>query len=305
MTFGEDWIANEITVRNSYFFALRPRAKKGGSQLVATAQKRKKKMKKLMFAAAVAVGFAVFGDGLESSNTVGYNTDTITATKFNMVSVPFESTDGDGFKLNQCLAGVNLVGTANPATADQIQFWNAAAGTYENWYYYEAGDEYTGWWDEATAMKMFEDQYPEGLPAGTAFWYKSAASASNGSVILSGQVPVAASVDVEILKGKFNMVANPYPVAFKLNDALQVSWANAHGTSDPATADQIQIWNAAAGTYENWYYYEAGDEYTGWWDEATAMKMFEDVYPNGLPAGKPFWYKAAAGTGTFDITFTK
>ena len=261
-------------------------------------------MKTVMFAAAVAAAGGLMA--IESANVVGYNTDTITAKKFNMVSVPFEGTDGKGFKLNQCLSGVDLTGTDNPATADLIQIWDPATGAYESWYYYEAGDEWTGWWDFITATKLFEDVYPNGLPAGSAFWYKSAASAAkNGSVVVAGQVPTAASVDVEVLKGKFNMVAYPYPVAFKLNDTTKVSWANAHGTADPSTADLIQIWDAATGAYENWYYYEAGDEWTGWWDFITATKLFEDVYPNGLPVGKPFWYKAAAGTGSFDVTFTK
>ena len=261
-------------------------------------------MKKVMLAAAVAAAGGLMA--IESANVVGYNTDTITAKKFNMVSVPFEGTDGDGFKLNKCLSGVNLTGTADFSTADQIQIWDATTGSYDSWYYYEAGDEYTGWWDVISQSKMFEDAYPNGLPAGSAFWYKSAASATqNGSMIVSGQVPDAASVDFEVLKGKFNMVAYPYPVAFKLNDSKQVSWKDAHGTSDFSTADQIQIWDAATGSYDSWYYYEAGDEYTGWWDVISQSKMFEDVYTTGLPVGKPFWYKAAAGTGTFDITFTK
>ena len=262
-------------------------------------------MKKVMFAAAVAAAGGLMA--IESANVVGYNTDTITAKKFNMVSVPFEGTDGKGFKLDQCLSGVDLTGTDSYMTADQIQFWDAATGAYENWYYYEAGDEYTGWWDVITQTKMFEDQYPNGLPAGTAFWYKSAAAAAkNGSVVVAGQVPTVASVDFEILPGKFNMVANAYPVALKLNDSTQVDWKNSHGTDSYMTADQIQIWDAATGAYENWYYYNAGDEYTGWWDVITQTKMFEDVYPNGLPVGKPFWYKAAAtGGSAFDITFKK
>ena len=261
-------------------------------------------MKKVMFAAAVAAAGGLMA--IESANVVGYNTDTITAKKFNMVSVPFEGTDGDGFKLDQCLSGVDLTGTDSPYTADQIQFWDASKGGYENWYYYDVGDEYTGWWDEISQSKMFEDAYPDGMPAGTAFWYKSAASATqNGSVIVAGQVPTAASINFEVLKGKFNMIAYPYPVALRLNDSKQVSWTGAHGTDSPYTADQIQIWNATLGGYENWYYYDVGDEYTGWWDEISQSKMFEDAYTTGLPVGKPFWYKAAAGTGSFDVTFTK
>ena len=38
-------------------------------------------MKKLMFAAAVAAGLAAFGDGIESNNTVGYQTMDLTAGK--------------------------------------------------------------------------------------------------------------------------------------------------------------------------------------------------------------------------------
>ena len=261
-------------------------------------------MKKLMFGLSVAVAAGAMA--IESANVVGFNTDTITAKKFNMVSVPFESTNGDGFKLNECLSGVNLTGTDNPATADLIQIWDAASGTYDNWYYYDANDEYTGWWDEISASKMFEDQYPNGLPAGTAFWYKSAAGAAqNGTMTVAGQVPEATTVDFELLRGKFNMVASAYPVALKLNDADQVVWTGANGTDNPATADLIQIWDAASGTYDNWYYYDANDEYTGWWDEISASKMFEDQYPNGLAVGQPFWYKAAAGTGSFEITFKK
>ena len=262
-------------------------------------------MKKLMIAtAAVAAAFGLKAE-IASANIVGFNTDTITATKFNMVSVPFEGTDGQGFKLNECISGENLVGTASSSTADRIQIWDAATGAYENWYFYDNNDEYTGWWDEGTGLILFEDSYPNGLPAGSAFWYKSAAGASaNGSVTVSGQVPEAEAVDVEILKGKFNMVAYPWPMGFKLNDAKAVSWANATGSASSADADKIQIWDAATGAYENWYYYFNNDEYTGWWDEGTGLILFEDTYPNGLAAGKPFWYKAV-GTGTFEINFTK
>ena len=246
------------------------------------------------------VGFS----DIESSNTVGYNTDTITAKKFNMLAVPFEGTDGDGFKLNDCFSGVNLTGTDSPFTADQIQIWDAATGVYDNWFFYDVGDEFTGWWDEGTGESLFEDVYPHGLPAGTAFWYKSPSSASaNGSSTVSGQVPGAADIEVEILKGKFNMVSFPYPTALKLNDTSAVDWSKATGTDSAYTADQIQIWDPASGTYDNWFYYNVGDEYTGWWDEGTGESLFEDVYANGLAVGKPFWYKAAGSTGTFDVKF--
>ena len=131
-------------------------------------------MKKLMFAAAVVAGMGAFA--LESANIVGYNTDTITATKFNMVSVPFEGTDGEGFKINECLSGVNLVGAPTFVGADLIQIWDASMGVYENWFYYFNNDEWTGWWDELTGETIFEDKYPNGLPVGKPFWYKAVGS---------------------------------------------------------------------------------------------------------------------------------
>ena len=263
-------------------------------------------MKKLMFAAVAAAGLGLFADGIESANVVGYTSDTITAKKFNMVCVPFEGTDGDGFKLNQCLAGVNLIGSDDASTSDLIQIWDATLGGYENWFYYDVGDEWTGWWDELTALSLFEDVYPNGLPAGSAFWYKSnAAATQNGTATLSGQVLDTATATFEVLRGKFNMVADAYPVALKLNDSNQVAWTGATGSDDASTSDLIQIWDATLGGYENWFYYDVGDEWTGWWDELTALSLFEDVYPDGLAVGKPFWYKAYAGSGTFDITFKK
>ena len=262
-------------------------------------------MKKLMFAAVAAAGLGLFADGIESANVVGYTTDTIKATKFNMVSVPFEGTDGDGFKINNCLSGVNLVGTDDAATADQIQIWDAATGAYDNWFYYDVGDEYTGWWDVISGASLFEEVYTDGLPSGSAFWYKSAAAAAaDGTMQVSGQVCDSADVTIEVLKGKFNMIATPYPVNLKLNDSTQVTWTNATGTDDAATSDQIQIWDAATGAYDNWFYYDVGDEYTGWWDVISGASLFEEVYTTGLPIGKPFWYKAV-GSGTFDLTFTK
>ena len=47
-------------------------------------------MKKLMFVAAVAAGLVAFGDGIESANTVGYNTATSGADN-NFITVPYNA----------------------------------------------------------------------------------------------------------------------------------------------------------------------------------------------------------------------
>ena len=73
-------------------------------------------MKKLMFAVAVAAGFAAFGDGLESANTVGYLNNGGTVAGLNMVGPGFQdvgltSTKLMGLKVSNAQGGEVGTGT--------------------------------------------------------------------------------------------------------------------------------------------------------------------------------------------------
>lgn len=119
-------------------------------------------------------------------------------------------------------------------------------------------------------------------------------------------------------KNTYNMMGVPFTgttTGFRLNYDLVV--ANATGSTDRNTADQIQIWDptafGGAGGYENWYYYyDDGDTpiaqggYNGWWDYDTAEHAFEEYHATGLDVGTTFWYKAAGTYSASDkgsITF--
>ena len=247
--------------------------------------------------------------GVTSDNIVGYNAMPIVADGYNMFSVPFEGVgDNTGWKLNECLSGVNLTGAESDADADWVMLWNPVTSIYENYFYYvEPTHEYDGWWDVATGNMMFEDNYPNGLPAGSSFWYLAKAATTGATATFAGQVPAAETVAQTVNRGSYNLFACPYPINLKLNDATQVSWGDAIGAEVDAEADWIMLWNPTTSVYENYFYYvEPTHEYDGWWDVATGNMMFEDNYPNGLEVGQPFWYLAKGTAGeTFTVTFKK
>ena len=240
------------------------------------------------------------------ANYVGYITDNITKAKFNMIGFNFTSVDGkSGIQLKD-ITGTGIHGAEMTGDADQIRIWNPATGTYEVWYYYvDDSHEWDGWYDLDTQMNLFEDVHPEGLMNGSAAWYLSANGSHGGTASIAGAVDAAKSVTLTLTKGKFNMIGNPFPVGFQLNNPDQVTWENAHGAEMTGDADQFRIWDPATGTYEVWYLYvDDSHEWDGWYDLDTQMNLFEDVHPNGLAAGVPAWYLSAAPVGgTFDVTF--
>ena len=79
-------------------------------------------MKKLMFTAALAAGLVAFGDGIESSNTVGYNTVTINK-EYTILGIPFTGTTGAAMSIQDAVpycAGMTKGGASTAADCIQI-----------------------------------------------------------------------------------------------------------------------------------------------------------------------------------------
>lgn len=240
---------------------------------------------------------------------MGYNTcDAIQASTakslYNMMSIPFEKVDGKGVSLNDLQFSDATAGRAT--SADQIKLWvvqENGSYDYETWYYQSAKN---GWLlSGGKTTDTFDSKYPNGLPAGTTFWYKSAQRAVAGTLTTSGAVAADESVTVTIKRDSYNFVGYPYPVALNLNDANMVNWGDA--VSGRATsADQIKLWlpkDDGSYDYETWYYQSAKN---GWLlSGGKATDTFQSVHPEGVKVGTGFWYKAAAKSGseTFDVTF--
>ena len=217
-----------------------------------------------------------------------------------MVAGTFNSVDGSGFQLNRDLVVGNVTGSDYSGAADQILLWNASDSSYTYYYYYDDGTE--AGWSNVVGDEYFEDENPDGLPAGSAFWYLAKDNDSTLTTTFSGAVENDEDVTINLTGGNFNMVASAYPTSLQLNDNTQVEWTNVTGSDYSGAADQILLWNAADSSYTYYYYYDDGTE--AGWSNVVGDEYFEDENPNGLPAGTPFWYLAKDGTGKA-VTFKK
>jgi hypothetical protein len=262
-------------------------------------------MKKLVTAFAAC---ALAGLGLaqvESVNIVGYETKALVAGKYNMIGGNFTAIGTDGFCLNSDFTGANLTAGGGVLDSDTILIYDANTSGYTTYYLYEGDPDYQAGWYNAGSDELFETDYPNGLPAGSAFWYRAKAETTDAKVVFSGEVPTDASYTRGLVRGKFNMVMSPYPVALDLNDAAQVTLVGATAGGGVLDSDTILIYDANTSGYTTYYLYEGDPDYQAGWYNAGSDELFETDYPDGLPAGTPFWYRAKAGTGDFSITFLK
>jgi len=249
-------------------------------------------MKKLMTAMAACVfAGAVFAQ-VESLNIVGYLSQPLTGGNFNMYVVPFEAVGGGDISIPDLLSG-DLTPGGGAGSADNILIWNPATSGYDVYYLYDNGDGTATWWKGDDSAEMGT------VPPGTTFWYE--AKGGNGSVTVAGQVITTATFNLAVTGGNFNMLANPYPVAFDPNDTAAIDWLACGATPGAGAggADNILIWDASTSGYTVYYLYDNGDSTATWWygdDSAEA---------DPIPAGVPFWYesKGSSFTAVFKKTF--
>ncbi len=254
-------------------------------------------MKKLMTVCAACMVAGMAAAQVESQNIVGYNTlDAVPG--YNQFTAAFKGVaTTDGFNIND-ISGDTVTGTSLSA-ADVIQIWDTSGVTpgynvYFN-YLYAGYEQYAGWM--TTGATYFDTDYPNGLPAGTAFWYLSR-NAAPGALTVAGEVVSDPTTTLTIVPG-YNMIANPYPAGLDLD---AVVWpAGSKGTS-LSTADVVQIWDTTGATpgynvYFN-YLYVGYEQYAGWM--TTGASYFADDYPDGVPVGQGFWY-LSRGASNFTV----
>ncbi len=270
-------------------------------------------MKKLMFTAAVAAAGLAFG--IESANTVGYNSsDTVVAVNKNFVMLaPNFLNTADGTISSDELTCDQTITSFDEAAGDYFPGWLEDApclqvpnglGGYAMRYYINdaddgAGNFVTGWADDTAMLN------PVDIDLGTGVWVRGkkdivtkftfAGSVSgNASETVSRTTPI-----------RFELVANPYPTALDINSD-KVTWTLATITSfDEAAGDYFAGWLEEAaclqvpnglGGYAMRYYIDdaddgAGNFVTGWADD-TAMLNTAIV-----PAGSGFWLRRCSKEG--------
>lgn len=217
-------------------------------------------MKKLIMTVAVAACAAVVtAQTVTSANIVGYAKNTQPAGGFVMAAPAQFSGSAGGVTLDETFSGV--VG------GEQVFVYNGLA--YDVYSYF-AG---YGWFDGG-----FNPAGSTVIPEGAGVWLTGAPASET---IMSGEVPMADSVTNAVVAG-FNLIANPYPVALKLDDI---------DLTDFAGGEQVFVFNGLA--YDVYSYF-AG---YGWFDGG-----FNPAGTVEIPVGQGFWLSMV---GAGDLVFNK
>ena len=241
-------------------------------------------MKKLMFAAAVAAGLAAFGDGIESSNSVGYNIVDFSGKTMVCVGVPFNSTGATTFKLGDFTAegfdaGSDTIQTIDPDTADGVDFYvYLDAATY--------GAALAGWWTDDLSESVNDTEFD----VGTGFL--GAFGAQGVVLTAAGEVPTS-PIEMDFTGKTMVIVPNPLPRTVTLSEITAEGFdagSDTLQTIDPDTADGVDFYVFLdEATY--------GAALAGWWTD----DLSESAADVEIPAGEAML--GAFGSGEVVLTF--
>ena len=247
-------------------------------------------MKKLMFAAAVAAGLVAIGDGIESSNIVGYNTVTINK-EYTILGIPFTGTTGAAMSIQDAVPYcAGMTKGAGSSVADSIQIMDNE-GNYTV-YFMCNGKVGKGTVDGGDGKWVKSGEFAIStatMPAGTPFWYVSKNYATPYTITVAGQVLSTDSSQTP-LNVTYQLIANPYPCDLPLNNGVPYVEGMTKGAGS-SVADSIQVMDND-GNYDV-YFMCNGKVGKGTVDggDGKWVKSGESVVTtDALPAGKGAWF---------------
>ena len=238
-------------------------------------------MKKVMFAAAVAAAGLAFG--IESANTVGFQTFTCQPNTWYLLGAQFQKTTGTSMSIQQFLQG-DYEATGDTLTAPEIQMW--VGNSYVHYYFFDLAydedfNEYQNVW---TAGGDYTELT---INPGDGVWFKHKGSSAI-TITIAGQVLETATETMTVPANQWKCLSSPYPEDLALN-GNKVNWSEIlTATGDALTAPEIQMWTGSA--YVHYYYYDLAydedfNEYQNVWTAGG------DYTTYAIPAGAGFWIK--------------
>ena len=231
-----------------------------------------------------------------------------------MIGVQLADVSGNGTAANfntilstTCAPGAYGIGEdATMGNAPMIQVLTADGKGYDFYYYVNDADDGNGNYTETEWVDVqgynLTPEAAQTLSKG--FWFKSATA---GTLTCAGQVFAIDTFERNIPAGQFEIVANPYPVAFNLNSATVSGFTpGAYGIGEDATmgnAPMIQVLTADGKGYDFYYYVNDADDGNGNYTETEWVDVQGyNITGTQVPAGQAFWIKSAtAGTFTFGL----
>lgn len=182
---------------------------------------------------------------MESANVVGYvSTANVQAGKFYLIAQHFQTCSGATVDLQDFITSSDMQGGTDDDNSPNIKLW--AGNGYDDYYFYAEdlfGNE--NCWGMDT---MIADDVSVDLAKGAFLKTKN-----NCSITVAGKVASADSINVPLTAKSFNLIANPYPVAFDIN-GNKVAWADALiGGTDDSDSPNLKLW--AGNGYDDYYFY--------------------------------------------------
>ena len=245
-------------------------------------------MKKLMFAAAVAAGLVAFGDGLESANTVGYNSATSGADN-NFITVPFNAVGYNTADIQQI--GISDGGNGGIGWGSEtFSIWAGVPTTVDgsDFFYYDPSMDVSGesttyyWGDSSGAKATFSIAPGQGVVVN---------SSADLTFMTSGDVPMGQVSFTTIADNNFT--GNPFPQTIDIQ-AISISDGGNGGIG--WGSETFSIWEGVPTTRSgsDFFYYDpsmdvSGTATTYYWGDSSGAKA---VYP--IAAGQGVVINCAA-----------
>ena len=222
-------------------------------------------MKKLMIAAAVAAGFAAFGDGLESANTVGYENTAMRAGS-SLYTPMFAEVGAAQMNIQDLIPTGDNVPEDGSIVLQTLSSTGGQGDVFLSWW----GD---GWYDE-------NDDTPDTyLNTGDAAWI--AFPDNTVSLTCSGEVKNQEVVS-PLVNGSV-AIGNPYPVQIDIQDIVPVA---SEGDVPESGEIVIQTLSATGGQ---------GDVFLSWWGDGWYDEN-DETPATLLDPGEGIWVASPAAT---------
>jgi hypothetical protein len=161
---------------------------------------------------------------------------TCEAGKWYLIASNFESTNGSALDVKDFING--LTAGTSEATSPTIQYWDGSklvTVCYMEDMFDAAEDDFiTGWGQPAVGETM---ALP--VPPGFGCWFKVPVTTT---ITCPGQVVDADSKSAN-LTANWQLMGNPYPIGFSLNDSTKVDCAGLTAGTSEATSPTIQYWD--------------------------------------------------------------
>ena len=228
-----------------------------------------------------------------------------------MVSLSFETVGNvKSIKLQEAIKGAFKGGDAI-ANSPEIQVWDpekGGVGDYDHYYFWSASKPagYSNYWAGSNLKPQWAAAQNITIDLGKGVWFRCY---EDCTITCAGQVSEATFDPIATKAGKWNLIANPYPVALVLNNNVNWYEAGLRGGDGIENAPEIQVWDpvkGGVGDYDHYYFWTASKPvgYSNYWATSNLKPQYKADL--AVPVGRGFWLKYSkdkSSTGG-DLTFT-